>query len=155
MPAKPLPSTGITVREAAEALGVTRQALEERIKKGRLVPLAGSNPIALNRTVIESEIRERLAEARSHLAALERGASSLAVEAAEIPLQAIANPARDQSAAPQSGELVRLRAALAEAETGRALAEAKIDELIRDVRRLNNAVDALKPQPDFDPDIVA
>ena len=48
--------------------------------------------------------------------------------------------------------LAELQRELEVERTGRALAEQRINSLRQDLRRANFAIDALKPQPDFDPD---
>jgi hypothetical protein len=95
-----------------------------------------------------------LREARKRVENLERSAKDLAITHAPGAVAAQdLDPITEPGAAHDHvSSLAELQRELEVERTGRALAEQRINSLRQDLRRANFAIDALKPQPDFDPD---
>jgi hypothetical protein len=144
---------GISVAAAARLLGVSRQAIEQRVET-RMATIPGTSPRLLSRSLVANEVATRLREARKRVENLERSAKDLAITHAPGAVAAHdLDPITEPGAAHDHvSSLAELQRELEVERTGRALAEQRINSLRQDLRRANFAIDALKPQPDFDPD---
>jgi len=158
----------LTVAEAAQALGVSRQAIEGLVKRG-LPHSQTERGVRVSRQAVAERHRRNLLRAQQQVAELTRTAerygfgSGTPVPLASgepPPASAVRRAGAPGSADPAevsrlSGEVEGLRELIGEEKTGRALAEARITQLLQDIRRLNKAVDALKPEPDLELDSTA
>lgn len=157
-----------SIAEAERLMNVTRPTIEARIGKD-LEALPQAKPKRLTRASVVNAYSNALQAAREKVERLEASgrefgvlpASPRTAPAASAP-EGSSRPTRDARGAHSSVEAStvptseahlaeRLAAAydeLASERAGRSAAELKIDELKRQVRQANAAIDALQPQPD-------
>lgn len=159
----------LTVAQAADALGVSRQAIEGLVKRG-LPHAQTERGVRVSRQAVAERHRGNLLRAQQQVAELTRTAERYGFgSGTPVPPPASAEPSPASAVRPAgahgsgdpaavsrlSGEVEKLRELMGEEKTGRALAEARITQLLQDLRRLNKAVDALKPEPDLELDSTA
>jgi hypothetical protein len=129
----------LTLAEASQLLRCSRPTVEQRIREGRLVRVDGTSPTRVDAGSVIRELERLIVQtttelhglmtARDQLMAGEQGTERL------IETQQLAD----------HGGLVR---ELESERTGRALAEARIDQLKADLNRANLAIQALLVDPD-------
>lgn len=139
-----LHTDAITVGEAAHLLGLTRQAVEGRIKKQQFSSVPGTPT-----RVLTSEVRSLLAE---RLEDAERRVSRLLPGAIELGIRRAGTTASTETPAREPHDDQRFEEFLEE-KTGRALAEQRITQLETDMRRMKQAIAALTPDPDVSVDV--
>lgn len=129
-------SVSFTVAEACRLLGESRPTVKARVAAGELATLGDERPLRLER---DGLVRLLTAQRSALTRALLRVDAALAEAGAAPPLPT--------GTGPSTGD-----GALAMERTGRALAEARIEELKDALRRTSAAVHALLPNPDADAD---
>lgn len=162
-----------TVAETARLLCCSRPTIEGRIGKD-LQRVVGTTPIQLERGAVLVAYRDALSKHEDALRKLRRAAEEFGLgpssESGRVAGPAPGTPARPadarsvvatgaeaqpptNSVADLLGRLADAYDALAQERSGRAAAEMKIDELKRQLRQANAAIDALQPQPDANADL--
>lgn len=148
----PFEDTGVTfsVAQAARLLGLTPQGVEKRVVgKAEGLRWDASAPRRLERAGVVREARKRFRELTSDLAVLQAEGRRFEVDLEEgsrgqDPYASAVIRRADELQA----EVDQLRSDLESERRGRAVAEARIDDLKRQLRQTNDAIRTLQPQPD-------
>jgi hypothetical protein len=127
----------LTVAVVAGLLGITEPTVRKREAPDGLVRLSGPGGAAYTPESVERVLRGLLVDAAAEQQRLIRGLDALG----------LATPQPEPTSEESS-----VREALEQERRGRALAEAKIDQLNADLRRANRAIRALRVDVD-DPDL--
>ena len=126
--------SGVRLGRAAELLGVSRPTIEQLVRDGRLKRLEGTSPATVDTDDVLREMVRSRHEAVARVARLDAAMRTLT--------GSDGNPTPPADAVSTHGTLTD---ELARERTGRALAEARIDELKEQLRRVTAAARALLP----------
>jgi hypothetical protein len=146
------------VSDVAKLLGVTPQAIEKKIERGELTALH-SSPRRVPRTEVTKAVRRRRLDLVTDLTVLELEMRRFGVTAEDPPVERQPDPSlgRDEDRYAQAvlerlglleTENRALRSQLETERTGRAVAEARIDDLTAKLHRTRQALHAFEVERD-------